>query len=135
VDNVESRVERLEGKMERILKILDDNGQPGLVSKFNRHQNAFERFMAVWEAREHDKCLFDDRQERERIEESKSFHSRMNILIGLAGLILAMVTCVVCVLSYERAVGHAIMFPTHNSDMYNAEVFENYNSSYPTGVR
>jgi hypothetical protein len=132
VDNVESRVKGLEDKMQDILKLLHGNGQPGLISKVNNHQGAFNEFIAAWKQRVEDEKIYDDRAERERYEQKKTFNARMNILIGIAGIILALVTCVVCVLSYERATGHAILSPIHNSDIYNAQILEHYNSTFPT---
>jgi hypothetical protein len=124
MDFVESRVKELEGKMERVLRLLEGNGKPGLLKEFESHKSAFGEFMAVWQSRERDKGIFDERQERARIEQTKTFNGRMNILIGVAGLILALVMAVIGVLSYERASGHAILSPTRTSGIEGEQALE-----------
>ena len=107
--------------MERVLKILEGNGKPGLLREFADHKGIIERFMAVWESREKDKMIFDDRQSK-----------KQTAIIAVVSVFIALAMLIIAVLGYEHAVGHAILTPIqHQSgEIYNAQVLKHYDSSY-----
>ena len=124
MDNVDVRVKGLEDKMQEVLKLLYGNGKPGLIKELADHKTEFRDFFVVWKAREQDKMKYDDEQKEDRIEQRKQFNSRLNIVIGIGGLIFIMVATVVAVMTYERASGHAILSPTRTSGIEGEQALE-----------
>src|ERR1700722_13672339 len=66
-------------KVDMLMKTVFDNGQPGLLTRFNGLEKEHNSFYECWVQREEDKKKFDDRSSQRQI-----------ALIALATLILGL---------------------------------------------
>lgn len=88
------------GRLTRLEKVVYGNGRPGLVDLFSEHRSEFQTFRTVWENREDDKKIYDDRQSR-----------RLNTLLGVAGVLIALASAIIALLLYEHETHHALFHP------------------------
>ena len=85
--NADERIRNLE-------RTLNGDGiNPGLSGQF-------QSFIAVWKSREEDKKIYDDRQAR-----------RINVLLTVAGVLIALAACIISLLLYEHEVHHSLLQP------------------------
>lgn len=79
-------------------KTLYGNGQPGLVSQLAAHRSDFNSFCAVYADRE---------QQREKAE--KRTFNRMNLIVGIVGLILTAILGIVGLIIHDKLTAHSLL--------------------------
>lgn len=85
--NADERIRNLERTLH------GDGINPGLASQF-------QSFTAVWKSREEDKKVYDDRQAR-----------RINVLLTVAAVLIALAGCIISLLLYEHEVHQSVLAP------------------------
>lgn len=89
-DDLARRVNALE-------RAVFGDGRSGLAAEF-------KSFTAVWEAREEDKKIYDDRQQR-----------RVTTLLAVVGVLIALASAIIALLLYEHETHTSLLHlhPTH----------------------